>query len=699
MHFRRLFVVYMRDAICFCFAPLPLFSAPIILTDSIVEIPVGLDAEFLEDASGQLTIRDVASSQTHWQVSKSRIMNFGVSRSVFWVRLSLRNESRNPDWVLEFLYPLLDYVFVYTMTPDGKFVERRSGRMFPFSSREFKHKNLVFSMNAESGMDQVVYVRIRSEGSLNCAMSFWRLEALNYKLENEKFYLGLYFGIMLIMALYNFSLFLTIRDRAYLWYVLYVISLSTLQLLIEGLMLEFIVPENPALTKLLFYPSFFAAWLVASFFVIRFLDLNKNAPKLKLPFYVIMVTAAVGGFVGSIVSYSFGSKIAVPFVFVTPVVFFVAGAIALRKGYRPAKYFLIGWSAFLVSAIIYGLRVSGKIQPSFATEHGTQIGSALEVLLLSLALGDRFNVLRQEKEQEQSRSLQRQETLTNSYARFVPTEIMGLLKKKAITEVALGDAIQQEMTILFSDIRSFTTMSESMTPKENFEFLNALMRRTGPAIRENHGFVDKFIGDAIMALFPRSPENAVKAAIQMKRNLLLYNVRRSAQGFQPLKVGIGINTGLVMLGTIGEPERMDGTVISDTVNLASRIEGLTKHYDATLLITEQTLFRLEDPTKYKFRLIERVKVKGKNDPVSIFEVFEGDADDSVLLKTKTQGDFEHGVQDYQNANFASAENLFRNVLDADPSDGAARLYLQKSEHFAAHGAPPDWEAVAVMESK
>jgi len=238
-----------------------------------------------------------------------------------------------------------------------------------------------------------------------------------------------------------------------------------------------------------------------------------------------------------------------------------------------------------------------------------------------------------------------------------------------------------------------------MTPQENFDFLNAIMRRTGPVIRENHGFVDKFIGDAIMALFPRHPEDAIQAAIRMKLNLGEYNVRRRAKGLDPLKAGIGINTGNVILGTIGEPDRMDATVISDTVNLASRIEGLTKYYDAALLVTEQTLFRLPDPTKYKYRMLDRVQVKGKKDPVAVFEIFDGDLPEEISVKIITQPSFEHGVQAHLNQDFPEAIRLFKKVLDINPGDAAARLYLQRSEHYTSHGVPIDWQGVAVMEAK
>jgi class 3 adenylate cyclase len=175
------------------------------------------------------------------------------------------------------------------------------------------------------------------------------------------------------------------------------------------------------------------------------------------------------------------------------------------------------------------------------------------------------------------------------------------------------------MTILFSDIRNFTTLSEAMTPDENFAFINAYLERMGPVIRDHNGFIDKYIGDAIMALF-ESADDAVRAGIAMLATLEAFNAERGAKGRAPINIGVGINTGTLMMGTIGEKHRMDGTVISDAVNLASRVESLTKTYHVGLLISQHTLQSLSNPKVYDIRPVDDVVVKGKTHPVTIYEV-------------------------------------------------------------------------------
>jgi class 3 adenylate cyclase/HAMP domain-containing protein len=206
-----------------------------------------------------------------------------------------------------------------------------------------------------------------------------------------------------------------------------------------------------------------------------------------------------------------------------------------------------------------------------------------------------------------------------SIERFVPHAFLSIIGKPSIVEVALGDNKREKMSILFSDIRSFTTLSEGMTPDENFAFINAYLKRMGPVIRNHHGFIDKYIGDAIMALFANA-DDAVRAGLAMLGALDGFNDDRRAVGLPPIAFGVGINTGLLMLGTIGERDRMDGTVISDAVNLAARVESLTKDYGAPLLISEFTLQELADPKAYDIRPVDVVVVKGKTRPVGIYAV-------------------------------------------------------------------------------
>ncbi len=266
--------------------------------------------------------------------------------------------------------------------------------------------------------------------------------------------------------------------------------------------------------------------------------------------------------------------------------------------------------------------------------------------------------------------------LIKAATRFVPNQFLSLLGHQSLVDVQLGDQVQQEMSVLFSDIRDFTALSEAMTPQETFEFINAYLERMEPAIAEHNGFIDKYMGDGIMALFSGGADDAVKAGIAMLQSLAEYNQYRANFGLIPIQIGIGINTGSLMLGTVGGKNRMDGTVISDAVNLASRVEGLTKLYGVSMLITEKTFLELNEPI-YAIRPIERVKVKGKSKLVMVYEVFEADPPEVKEGKLATSHIFIAALYQYKLNNFREAGKLFADCLRQNPKDSVAKIYLHR----------------------
>jgi len=286
---------------------------------------------------------------------------------------------------------------------------------------------------------------------------------------------------------------------------------------------------------------------------------------------------------------------------------------------------------------------------------------------------------RKKAETEQIRFTNELFQLNKAYERFVPNQFLHFLEKSSIVDVELGDQVQLEMSVLFSDIRDFTTLSESMTPEDNFHFINAYLSRMESAIIENNGFIDKYIGDAIMALFSGDADNAVNASIAMLHQLQVYNQERVNSGYVPIKIGIGINTGNLMLGTVGGQNRMDTTVISDAVNLASRVEGLTKTYGVALLITEQTFNKLANPSNYAMRMIAQVSVKGKVNLSTIYEVFEADIPETKRGKLTTKNLFDRGLSLYRQQKFIEATEFFVQCLSFCPSDQVAQIYLEWCE--------------------
>jgi len=289
--------------------------------------------------------------------------------------------------------------------------------------------------------------------------------------------------------------------------------------------------------------------------------------------------------------------------------------------------------------------------------------------------------------QELAKREQEQNNLIAAYSRFLPNQYLEFLQVSSVTEIHVGDHVQQEMSVLFADIRNFTSMSEQMTPRETFEFINIYLAWMESAISQNNGFIDKYIGDEIMALFPGSSQDAINAGIAMLEKLKQYNAQRIEAGDNPIEIGIGINTGILMLGTVGGENRMDSTVISDAVNLASRIESLTKEYGIPLLISQHTYDHLRHfpsetlpaSSSYQIRELDRVRIRGKSESVTIYEVFDADPLEIRAKKQETLGFFEEAIALYRLCAFDQAESLFRQCLELNPADQGARVYLNRCQ--------------------
>ena len=289
--------------------------------------------------------------------------------------------------------------------------------------------------------------------------------------------------------------------------------------------------------------------------------------------------------------------------------------------------------------------------------------------------------------------------INTAYSRFVPQEFIRTLGHDSIMDVKLGDGVELEFTVFFADIRSYTTLAEEMTPKENFNFLNAYLGRVGPIIKHHKGFVAQYYGDGVMALFPEKPEHAVVASIELQRKLRDYNVDRISKGRKPVKTGMGMHTGPLLMGIIGDERRFDAGVVSDTVNTAARMEGLTKYYGSSILISGDSFHKLIAPEQFQYRFLGKVLVKGKKEPVEIYDFFEGDAEEIRQIKLGTLEDFSAGLEAYFDQAFDTALHHFQQVLELYPEDLAAKLYENHCQRYLQEGVPDAWSGVELMLSK
>jgi adenylate cyclase len=258
-------------------------------------------------------------------------------------------------------------------------------------------------------------------------------------------------------------------------------------------------------------------------------------------------------------------------------------------------------------------------------------------------------------------------------------------------------------TVLFSDIRSFTTLTEELGPQGTVSLLNEYFTIMVDCIQSEGGMLDKFIGDAIMAIFGTPVAHAddedrgVRAAVLMLQELQAYNRRRAVEGKKPIDMGIGINSDDIVSGNIGSPRRMDYTVIGDGVNLASRLESACKQYHARLLISESTFKKLRGT--YRSREVDLVVVKGKTQPVGVYEVLDYHTDETFPNAMKVLNWFAEGVKCYRKTRWDDAIHAFKEALELNPEDFASQMYIERCEHLKQTHVPESWDGVWVMKSK
>jgi ligand-binding sensor domain-containing protein/class 3 adenylate cyclase len=378
-----------------------------------------------------------------------------------------------------------------------------------------------------------------------------------------------------------------------------------------------------------------------------------------------------------------------------------------KAEYRPVPY---GNYTFKVKAIGQANVWTDPIEYTFTVLPPwwhTWWAYIIYALIMIGAIGTYIQRLRQKIKQKQKQIETEQflnQELTDlnlANGRFVPYEFLDILGKKNLKELRLGDQTAAKMTVLFSDIRDYTGISEKMSPEDNFKLINAFLGRMGPIIKDHGGFICLYTGDGIMALFKDNHEMAVKAAIEMQKSLSQYNKKRFVANRRPINIGIGLNTGKLMLGVIGDNDRYDTSVVSDAVNTASRMEGLTKVFGSQIIVSEETLkeMKISDSVERThstcgdFRFLGKVRVKGKDKTLKIYDFYDWEVQEIQVLKSQTKEQFEQALEYYYNRKFGKAVDLFKTIIELFPEDVASKYYMEKSVKFILDGVDAEWNGV------
>jgi PAS domain S-box-containing protein len=393
-------------------------AAPLPLAPGTESVPLAGKLEFLEDRSARLTLAEVVRPETAARfraLPGAEDVNFGYSASAYWLRFRLRvAPGATANWLLEVGYPSLDRVEVYLAEAGRELSAQQAGDLQPFSQRPFVHRNLVFPLALAPRHEYTVYVRAVSQGNLTLPMTLWTGRALHRHDQRRYSLHALYLGALLALAAYNLLLFFSLRERQYLEYVAFALCMGVAMASLYGLGNQFLWPEWPWFGNAVFPAAMSATGLFGALFTRSFLDSRRTIPRLDR-IIVVLILCFFAGVPGSFMATY---RLAAIFVSLTGAGFsglaVVAGVVAFRHDYHGARYFLLAWTLLLVGVLVTGLRNLSVIPTNTLTAHAMQLGSALEMLLLSFALADRFHFLRRAKEQAQSEAIAAKQQLVES---------------------------------------------------------------------------------------------------------------------------------------------------------------------------------------------------------------------------------------------------------------------------------------------
>lgn len=402
---------------------LPLLASAVEFDEFTQSLPLGRTMQVYEDPGGQATIADVRAQAAagHFKPHDKATLNAGYSRSAFWLKIDLQYRPTNPSaqrtWLLELAYPPLDHLDLYLPDAGGDYqLVRQTGDALPFATREIRQNNYLFGLSFAPGQAQTVYLRLQSEGSIQAPVTLWSSTAYLEEQPVRLYVLGLIYGVLLGMLVYNLFIFLSVRDTSYLYYIVYIASFGLYQLSVNGAAVEYFWPNNPWWANAA-TPFFIGcSGLFGSQFARSFLRTATHSRWLDRVLLALIAFSTLVVGLSLMTSYALALRLATALALVFTVVIFAAGVFAWWRGLRVARYFIIAWSAFLLGGVVNTMMVLGYLPNVFLTMYASQIGSALEVALLSLALADRINAMREHQAQTLFDAGQKLEVLNQQLA-------------------------------------------------------------------------------------------------------------------------------------------------------------------------------------------------------------------------------------------------------------------------------------------
>lgn len=503
---------------------------PLLLTDEREHYRLREHIAVLEDPQGRLSFTEVRAAQSGWEELRFRRANYGLSSSVYWVRFRVRNASSLERFVLELGYPNLDRVRLYCPRPGGGYLVKESGDLIPFAERDIAHRSILFHLRP---LDyEPVYLRIASRGTVKFPLTLHapkRFAERNYRLH---LFLGLFYGFIASLLLYNLFLGLTLRERSYLLYVGYLLFFLLFQMIEDGVAYQLFWPGHPWFANRVGPLTIALAMATVLAFTADFTGVCRLYRPLE--FLYILLYAALGGMVGAVLlglDYRIMIRVGVVLLFLTAPTIYGSALLALVKGYRPARFMVLSWSIFVIVLILGNAEVGGILRSHFFEAYGVKIGAALETLLLSFALADRFNFLRNER--ERLYRLSTEDGLTKLVNRLHFDNLFRM-------EAARAQRHGTQLAVIMIDIDYFKRINDTYGHKTG----DAVLRRVAEVLAQHTRETEvlaRYGGEEFVILLPETGQSGAMVKAERLRRAIEESTFVCRERKERITISLGVS--------------------------------------------------------------------------------------------------------------------------------------------------------------
>ncbi len=593
-------------------------------------------AEIYEDKTGNLSFEEVIEKE--FKPSDQNSYNFGFTSSVIWMRFQIKDQSSflNDDWVFFVEYPQLDLVTFYFPIEHDKeeedvYVEKEGGDHFPFSKRDIESRVLNYTVPFEIEKSPVIYVRIQSISVMHIPIYLAPQRFFHIRDNETQLIMGIYFGIMLIMGFYNFFLFLSLKDKIYLYYVLTVFFTILYMVSFHGYGYRHFWSEYPYIQSKIIHISGLIAVIFLNLFTVEFLDTKKFTPIFDKILKVLLFLSLPAFLMSFILSSNVPIVIINIIILTYPGVLIVAGIIVLKKGIKAARLYMVGWGFAAIVGIFTILRSFGLIQDLRMMNYLSLITGALEVAFFSFALADKINILKKDKARAEEKLITTLEQANQELEKRVKERTKELSRSNKQNEALLLNILPNHVidrikahdealivdtipfaSILFADVVGFTKLSQTVAATDLIILLNNVFSHFDVLTMVHNLEKMKTIGDSYMVVggLPGSIDNHLEAMADLALDLLKFSHQQELidllMKYPDFKIRVGIHCGSAVAGVIGL-EKIAYDIWGDTVNTASRMESFGL---PDMIHTSKQVY---DQLKGKFIFEKRgmIDIKGK----------------------------------------------------------------------------------------